>query len=460
MKAQGYRTAAFVSSARLDARNGLAQGYDRGFETYDSGYRLHAVGGGSSLAESEAGGKQVAARAMDWLAQNKQQQFFLWIQISDSGTAYNSSIKMIDAAVGQLIAALQQQKLYDNTAIVVAAAEGESLGAHGEDAHGIFLYDETIHVPLLLKLPQGQASAKLASTRVSAKARLVDVAPSLLEVAGIPVPSQLPGQSLLRIAKSNADQPAYSRADLPQRGFGWSPLESWRASKYLYIRAPQPELYDLSVDPGATHNLAQTSKATLDTMAAQLDQFDRHFSGETSTGKGSAELSSSEMQKLASLGYIGLQKSSSSTTAVTGVDPKEKGKMEIANKVVAISSAPGQAKPERMIATLESIASADPNIFLAQYGLGVALARKKEYAEAVKHLHKAIELQPESAWAHYEMGASLLKTGDYKTAIVHLEIATGRLPNFNPAHLDLAEAYDHAGRAEDAKRERIKVGNK
>jgi tetratricopeptide (TPR) repeat protein len=166
------------------------------------------------------------------------------------------------------------------------------------------------------------------------------------------------------------------------------------------------------------------------------------------------------MQKLASLGYIGLQKSSSSTTAVTGVDPKEKGKIEIANKVVAVSSAPGRAKPERMIATLEPVASADPNVFLAQYGLGVALARKKEYAEAVKHLHKAIELQPESAWAHYEMGASLLKTADYKTAIVHLEIATGRLPNFTPAHLDLAEAYDHAGRAEDAKRERIKVGNK
>ena len=78
------------------------------------------------------------------------------------------------------------------------------------------------------------------------------------------------GQSLLRIAKASgsADQPVYSRSDFPQRGFGWSPLESWRAGKYLYIRAPKPELYDLTADPGATHNLAQSSKATLDTLAA------------------------------------------------------------------------------------------------------------------------------------------------------------------------------------------------
>src|SRR5216684_5953445 len=101
----------------------------------------------------------------------------------------------------------------------------------------------------------------------------------MLEIAGIPVPSQMQGQSLLRVAKTSgsADQPVYSRSDLPERGFGWSALESWRAGKYLYIRAPRPELYDLTSDPGATHNLAQSSKATLDTMAAQLDGFDRHF---------------------------------------------------------------------------------------------------------------------------------------------------------------------------------------
>src|SRR5208283_2987175 len=192
------------------------------------------------------------------------------------------------------------------------------------------------------------------------------------------------------------------------------------------------------------------------TMAAQLDGFDRNydrrFSGEA--GKSSAELSSSEMQKLASLGYVGLQKSSASAAAVAGTDPKDK--IATANKVIEAASARDLSKPEFAITALDPILSADPNLYLAQYTLGVALARKGQYAEAVKHLHKAIELQPDSAWANYEIGACLLKTGDFKTAIVHLEIATGRLPAFSPAHLSLADAYEHTGRTEDAKRERSK----
>ncbi len=468
LKSQGYRTAAFVGSIDLDPQNGLAQGFDRGFQTYDAGFRP-AIPGDSRPPVTERRGDQVVARAIAWLDRNAQEQgqgqFFLWFHISDArapNTSYNSAISVADAAIGKLIGALQQRKIYGNTALIVVADHGESLGAHGEDTHGVFLYDETIHVPLLIKLPASQPAAKPATVRAAAEVRLVDIAPTLLEIAAIPVPSQMPGQSLLRIAKSRssggsgADQPVYSRSDLPQRGFGWSPLESWRAGKYLYIRAPKPELYDLTADPGTAHNLAQSSRATLDTMAAQLDNFDHRFSGEA--GKSSAELSSSEMQKLASLGYIGLQKSSGSATPVAGTDPKDK--IAIANKVIEATQARDQSKPDRVIAALEPIVAADPNIYLAQYTLGVALARKAQYAEGAKHLHKAIELQPDSAWAHYEIGASLLKTGDFKTAIVHLEIATGRLPGFAPAHISLAEAYEHMGRAEDAKQERSKTGQK
>jgi choline-sulfatase len=459
LKAQSYRTAAFVGSIDLDPQNGLAQGFDRGFQSYDAGFRP-AIPGDPRPPVVESRGAEVVSRAIAWLDHNAQSPgpFFLWVHISDadaSGASYNPAVTAADAALGKLVSALQQRKLYGNTAVIVVASHGQSLGAHGEDSHGIFLYDETIHVPLLIKLPQVEPSAKPATSRVVAKVRLVDVAPTVLEIAAIPVPSQMQGQSLLRIAKAGGggDQPVYSRADLPQRGFGWSPLESWRAGKYLYIRAPKPELYDLTADPGATHNLAQTSKATLDTMAAQLDNFSRHFGGDVA--KASAELSSSEMQKLASLGYIGMQKSSSSTTAVAGTDPKDK--IATANKVMEAASASDQSKPDRAIAALTHVLAFDPNLYLAQYTLGADLARKGQYADAAKHLHTAIELQPDSAWAHYEIGATLLKAGEYKTAIVHLEIATGRMPAFAPGHQALAEAYDHSGRPEDAKRERGKV---
>jgi len=438
LKAQGYRTAAFVGSMDLDPRNGMAQGFDRGFQTYDAGFRPPGGGTSASPAQVARPAGQVVSRATAWVAHNSQGPFFLWIHLNDpdaSSASYNAAITAVDGAVGKLLAAMKQQKAYTKAAILVVADHGESLGAHGEDTHGIFLYDETIHVPLLLKLPEAQTAAKHVVSRV----RLVDVAPTLLEVAAVPVPSQMQGQSLLRIAKGSggADQPVYSRSELAQRGFGWSVLESWRAGKYLYVRAPKPELYDLTADPGATRNLAQSSKATLDTLAAQLESFSHRISGEGNKSS-SGQLSSSEMQKLASLGYVGLQKTAGAASAATGTDPKDK--IAIADKVLDAARALEQGKADRALATLPSVVSAEPGLYLTEYTLGRALAEKGQHGEAVKHLHKAIELQPDSAWAHYYMGASLLKTGDYKTAAVHLEIAAGRLPEFAPAQAALSEA--------------------
>jgi arylsulfatase A-like enzyme/Tfp pilus assembly protein PilF len=451
LKAQDYRTAAFVGSIQLDPRNGLAQGFDRGFQTYDAGFRP-PIPGDARPAVTTRPASQVVAGALAWMTRNPQGPTFVWIHLNDpraaGASSYNPAITAADAAIGKLVAALKLQKLYSNTAILVVADHGESLGAHGEDTHGIFLYDETIHVPLLLKLPEAQPAAK----RIAAKVRLVDIAPTLLEVAGIPVPSQMQGQSLLRIAKASggADQPVYSRSDLPQRGFGWSPLEAWRAGKYLYVRAPKPELYDLTADPSATRNLAQSSKATLDTMAGQLENFDRRFSGEAGKSLG-AQLNSAEMQKLASLGYVGLSKASGASAAVTGTNAKDK--IAIADKVADAVLAFEQGKTDRAIAILTPLVSSEPSLYLAEYTLGAALAQKGQAAEAVKHLHKAIELQPDSAWAHYRMGASLFKTGDFKTAAVHLEIAAGRLPGFAAGHLGLAVTYQQLGRGEDAKKE-------
>ena len=257
LRTGGYRTAAFAGSIALDPKNGLAPGFDRGFSTYDAGFQLpeHGPGRNGSVDRSAA---QVAARAAAWLARNPEGPFFLWVHLNDaedaSSASYNAAVAAVDAAAGKLMALLRTRKLYDDALMVVASDHGRGLGEHGEETHGIFLYDETIHVPLLLKLPQNQSAGK----RVSARASLVDIAPTVLAIAGVPIPSQMQGQSLLRISKTNTDQPVFSISDFPQRAFGWSPLESWRAGKYLYIKAPQPELYDLSADPGATRNLAQS----------------------------------------------------------------------------------------------------------------------------------------------------------------------------------------------------------
>src|SRR5437870_13827634 len=98
-----------------------------------------------------------------------------------------------------------------------------------------------------------------------------------------------------------------------------------------------------------------------------------------------------------------------------------------------------EGKPERAVPALQHVLAGQTNMYLAQYGLGVALAHQQQYAQAIEHLHKAIELEPDSGWAHYEMGACILKPGDFKTAAVHLELASARLSKFRELHLLLSQ---------------------
>jgi choline-sulfatase len=454
LHARGYRTGAFVGTVSQDPQDGLAPGFDRGFDSYDAGFHSEQPIG-SHDASAERSGDQVVSRTSKWLTSNAGKPFFLWVELDDvhaDGLSYDRAIANADAAIGKLIAALRTTKAYDDSIIVVASDHGESLGAHGEDTHGIFLYDDTIRVPLLVKLPQNQLGGK----RVRGRVRLLDVAPTMLEAARVPVPSQMQGQSLLRIARTSPDagQPAYTRSDFPWQAFGWSRLESWRAGKYLYIRAPKAELYDLATDPAASRNLAQNSKATLETMASQLEAFRSHFDSRgKSAGNG---LTSSEMQKLASLGYVGLQKPSTDVASVaTGTDPKDV--IGVANQVLSAFTKLTAGKTEGAISSFQQALTAQPNAYLAHYGLGVALAQQKQYPRAIEQLHKAIELQPTSIWAHYEMGATLVKTGDFKTAAVHLELVCDRLPKFPQAHLLLAESYEHLGQSKQAQSEREKA---
>src|SRR6185436_5961292 len=137
--------------------------------------------------------------------------------------------------------------------VVVAADHGEALGGHGETTHGVFLYEESLHVPLVIRLPQRRA----AGARVTTRVRLADIAPTVLESVGLPVPREMRGQTLLSLLSSGAtrdDRPVYAESAYPRRAFGWSPLVSWRSDRFLYVKAPRRELYDLVSDPAAARN--------------------------------------------------------------------------------------------------------------------------------------------------------------------------------------------------------------
>jgi choline-sulfatase len=446
----GYRTAAFVGSVELDPKNGFAPGFERGFDLYDADFSPPAFAGNSG----ERSAAEIISRATRWLG-TARSPVFLWIHLADPDfardvAAYDRAVTADDSAVGRLIAALKQHHHFDSALLVVAADHGESLGDHGETRHGIFLYDAVLHVPLLLKLPQSE----MASTRVTAQVRLLDLAPSILEIAGVPIPSQMQGQSLLRVARDGTGETVYGRTDFPQQAFGWSPLESWRSGKYLYIRAPHPELYNLAADPDAAHNLAFTAKATLATISAQMDSFDRHLETARSENQES-RLTTTDMQKLASLGYVGLESTRpKARTLLTGTDPKEH--IDIANKVIDAwtSLQEGQAA---CLSCLLTAVSTEPKGFLGQWDLGEALARKKRYADSVVHLRAAIALQPNVAWLHAAMGESLLHDENLQAAAIHLQVASHLMPSSPALRMKLADVLKKLSKPDLARHDRLRA---
>jgi arylsulfatase A-like enzyme/Flp pilus assembly protein TadD len=472
----GYQTAAFVGSLVLDPIGGTAPGFDRAFNVYDAGFRTRRRGEDRFQTLERRGG-EVVAHAIQWLKTRPSGPFFLWVHLYDAHdpydppapyatkfakAPYNGEIAYEDACIGKLIAALKTAGVYDEAAIALMADHGEALGQHGEETHGIFLYDETIHVPLLFKLPGGGARH-----RVDARASLVDVAPTVLDVAGLEVPDSMQGKSLksrmratdhagVQSANRQTDahhdsqtteQPAYSETEYPHRAFGWSALRSVRAGKYLFIQAPSPELYDQIADPQALKNLVSVSPAVSETLSSQAEEFHNRL-GSTGTAV-VPPTDAQQAEQLSSLGYVTAGATGSSVGAkVEGVDPKDR--IETANLMHDALLQVEDGRYEEAIPRLQRVLAQEPQMAVAQMQLGIAYARSKKPAEALPLLRSSVKRQPDSGMAHYELGLALFDTGDLQGAAPEFEFAMEHAPRWADAHFSLASVYARIDRVPEA----------
>lgn len=476
LRQNGYHTGAFVGSLILDPLDGTAPGFDRGFDLYDAGFHLRRHGA-DRYTSVQRRAEVVVDHALAWLSQLPDGPFFLWIHLYDphdpydppppfntqyASQPYDGEIAYTDAALGKLFAELRKHRLFDETLIAVMADHGESLGAHGENTHGIFLYDETLHVPLLIKLPLNREAGERVETRVG----LVDVAPTLLQEAGIPVPKDVQGESLSAVIKpttvtpasrrhparaaqdshTSPDRPAYAETDYPHRAFGWSSLRALRSGKYLYIQAPERELYNQPDDPGAAHNLAASAKAVSDTLASQLDAF---RSKTSQTLAALAKPDPEQTQKLQALGYVASDSSTASDDkTLTGTDPK--AKIEIANLLHDAMLDVEDARYEEAIPLLERTLASQPDMPVANLQYGVAQSRLRHYDKALASLQKAVKLQPDNGMGHYELGLVLFENGDWKGAAPEFEAAVALAQRWADAHFSLAAVYARIDRVPDA----------
>ena len=462
----GYRTAAFVGSVILDPKNGGAPGFDRGFDVYDAGFHSRAPGEDRYHSLSRRG-DEVVERALAWIQKNGQAPFFVWIHLYDPhepydppepfatrfrAEPYDGEIAYSDSALGRLFDQLRAAKLYDGAVIAFMADHGESLGEHGERGHGVFLYDTTIQVPLLIKLPQQRS----AGSRIESRVELVDVLPTILDVTGIETPKTVQGHSLALMLKpgstgggdktAEADT-AYAETEYPWRAFAWSGLKSWRTGKYLFVEAPRTELYDQSTDPGADHNLATTQPAVTGTLGGQLEKFRMQTS---STGhEREAHLDPEQQAKLHALGYAS-SNGGASKAQNRGVDPKDK--ILLANEMTAIYFAMEEFHNQEAIEKARDVIAKDPNIAGAYGALGEAWMHMGNFQEALPALRKAAELQPDSPYARYQLGVTLIQTGDMASAAKELEAANAASPTSPQVLYALAYAYYSTERSPQAKK--------
>ncbi len=347
--------------------------------------------------------------------------------------AYDAEIAYVDATLGKLLDGLKARKSWENTFAAVMADHGEAFGEHGERTHGVFLYDTTIHVPLILKFPRGQFAGKRAGGRVG----LVDVAPTILQAAGLPIPKEMNGQSLAALLTRDPEReaPSYSETKYPANAFGWSAMAALRTGNYLYIRAPKRELYDMAADPEASRNLAASNKALADRLARQLENFEKFYK-QGAPAKTEAAMDPRLTEKLAALGYVA---SGSANKDVTGADPKDK--IEVANQLHLATLFLEDHEYDRAIPILLKIVATDPQIFVAQTKLGGALFEVGDARGSIPHLQKATEIQSDSGQAHYLLARSFLAMGDAARAVGHFEIAVTRIPTWAQAQFLLGSTY-------------------
>jgi arylsulfatase A-like enzyme/Flp pilus assembly protein TadD len=446
LKAQSYRTAAFIGAVILDSKT-LAPGFDRGFDFYDN-FPEHPSTK-SRWGRVERRGMNVVEHAEDWLRKHPAGPHFIWVHLYDphdpyeppmpysqiyKDRLYDGEIAYADSALAHLVAYLKTSGRYRNSMIVAVGDHGEGLGEHREDTHGIFLYDSTTHVPLIVKLP-GELSA---GATVTAQVRTLDIMPTLLKFAGAPPSPDSDGASLdpYLVGKKDAGRLAFGETDYPL-SFGWAPLQSVRSQGFKFIEAPRPELYDLQLDAAESSNTYDPRDARVQQSRAMLAELRTTESPVERSNEGvrpgsSHELNNKSVPARSGGATVGLDPS-------TMPDPKDKIEEQNLLHAAMIASEDNRFADARK--ALEKVLMLDPQSATSMRQLGEMELQAGDYVQAVAHLKGALRIRPDDALASFYAGQALEKTRDVAGARDALETSLKLMPGQFPARLLLGRVY-------------------
>jgi len=456
LSGNGYRTGAVIGAYVLNRVWGLHQG----FETYDDEFGPADPRDRKDLHE-QRDGADVAASAERWLDAHGGERFFLWLHFYDPHYPYEppaeyaarhpddpyaGEIEYTDAVVGRVLDALRARGLYESTLIVVTGDHGEGLGEHREPDHGIYLYDSTVRVPLIVRAP-GEAYRGV----VHDLSRDIDLAPTVLDYLGIEPPPSFTGHSLLPLAAGRPapdDTRAYSESFYVRYHYGWKEPVAARTTRYKFIDLPEAELYDLRADPGELHNVIDVQPEIAAEMKAWLDVQREGGSSGADVPEPQA-MDPETLARLQSLGYLG----GSAPTADRDL-PDPKHRADVIDALIAASRATGRSLRDGdvpdALAIVERAVELEPNFMDGWQFLGTLYVKAGQPDRAIAALEKILAVNPDSLPAREALSKAYLAKGDARTALDLLDAILATTPSYSGAYFDAAALLVERGQPDRA----------
>jgi arylsulfatase A-like enzyme/Flp pilus assembly protein TadD len=449
-RSAGYRTGGFASAYVLRPDTGVSQG----FEVYDA--TLPPAAADQAPAEILRAGTATLAVATKWLDTLADGRFFLFFHIYephapytpparfDMPDAYDGEVAYADEIVGQLLGALRQRQWYDAATIVFTADHGEGLDDHGEKEHGLFVYEETIRVPLAIKLP----NQRRGNSRAASLVQHIDLVATLTRLAGLTPPSGIRGRSLEPLLTGRGEiaaQGIYAEALYPRYHFGWSELTTLVDGRYKFIKAPRPELYDLERDPRERENLVDARAQQAGALRSGLDAL---IGGRTVDAPGT--VSAEDRERLAALGYVGSRAPVPASTSGDALpDPKDKvGTLVMYREAVDLINA---RKYDEGARVLKKVLDENPDMIDGWIHYAAVNTRLGRGTEAFGAYQEAIRRKPDDAGALLGAATLLLQMNRLDEARQHAELAIKNSPA--GAHQALANIAIMQGKFDEALRQ-------
>ncbi len=413
---EGYATGAFVSAFPLDRRFGL----DRGFAIYDDEYEGY---GTSAFTFAERPGAATVARALDWWRSQEGRPRFVWVHLFTphfpyapeepfaskyADAPYYGDVAMTDAQLAPLLQPLIDDDA-SNAVVVLTSDHGESLGEHGEQTHGLFAYEATLQVPLVVWAP-GVVEPGVDRTA----ARHVDVLPTVLDLLGLPVPGSLPGRTLFSDSHPGTSQGSYFEALTAYLNRGWAPLFGNIEGDLKAIDLPLPELYDLQADPGESSNLHGERTGRHEAILAALDPAARQPIDRD-------RVDPEVVERLRSLGYLAAGGAAPDISAEFGSEDDPKRLVAVESRLYEALGLYRAGNPEAAIRILESMLEDHPRMLVAYGHLGFMYSDLGRTEEAVQTLERALARGMESESIRRKLALALYRDGRSARALEVME---------------------------------------